>query len=459
MRLLFRTLVFVMTLVVTSRLHAQQTPVYSHYFLNPFLYNPSFVAPNGYTEVYLNYRSQWAGVEGAPTTGTLSVHLPLSYKSGIAFTGYQDKAGVLKNTTGLATFAYQVYLGNNVNDNHKIAFGLSAGVTSVSIHGDDGYANDPVVGTTSSLAAQFGVHYQRNNFKIAFAMPHLLNTYVASENNFNKADVSPVRNTVSSVSYRVYFSERISFEPMVIYRTHENTPAQFEGLGSLQISTIAWVGASYGQNNGASAFAGVNIKDKLKVGYAYEFATDRKSSLGGGTHEIQLILRLGKKRGPQVKTKIKIIDAPSSVSDFDEGIATQEENATTQKLTSPAQTVQHQQMAKQPQHASDTSAINVPVVSDSQRKDAIRSLSGNGLAPGHYVVVGVFRSSVYARNYAQKLRRANYPADVAYHPERDYYIVHMNNAPPTKEEAQKLCNEYRRMSRYTFRDTWIISIE
>ena len=156
MKSLFRVLIFGMLLVVTYPLHAQQSSVYSHYFLNPFLYNPSFVASDGYTEVYLNYRSQWAGVEGAPTTGTLSVHLPLSYRAGVAFTGYQDKAGVLKTTTGLATFAYQVYLGNNIHDNHKLTFGLSAGVTSSSIRAGDGYANDPVVGSTSSLEFKFG---------------------------------------------------------------------------------------------------------------------------------------------------------------------------------------------------------------------------------------------------------------------------------------------------------------
>jgi type IX secretion system PorP/SprF family membrane protein len=423
------------------------------------------VAPNGYTEVYLNYRNQWAGVEGAPTTGTLSLHLPLSYKSGIAFTGYQDKAGALKTTTGLATFAYQVYLGNNVTDNHKIAFGLSAGVTSASIHAGVGYANDPVVGTTSSIDGQFGVHYQRGNFKAAFAMPHLFNTYVASENSFNKVGISPFRNTISSASYSIYFSERMVFEPMVIYRTNQNTPAQFEGLGSLRINNTAWVGASYRQNYGASAFAGVNIKDKLKLGYAYEFVTSKRSALGGGTHEIQLIARLGKKKSAHVKTKIKTIDASSQVSESDtldahEAIAEQEKNPETSDLKSLVETVQHQQAVKQPEPASDIpTAIAIPANTDNQSKETKQSLPGNRLSPGHYVVVGVFRSSVYAEKYAFNLKRANYPADVAYYPEKHYYIVHMNNAPSTKEEAQRLCNQYRRMSRYTFRDTWIISIE
>jgi type IX secretion system PorP/SprF family membrane protein len=465
MKLLIRILAGAALFMITESLHAQQSALYSHYFLNPFLYNPSFVAPSGYTEVYLNYRSQWAGVEGAPVIGALSFHVPLSYKSGVAFTGYQDKAGVLKTTTGLATFAYQVYLGNNVSDNHKIAFGLSAGVTSVSIRSDDGYANDPVVGATSSLEGQFGMHYQRGNLKIAFAIPHLLNTYVASENGFNKVGVNPLRNTVSSASYSIYFNQRIVFEPMVIYRTNNNTSPQVEGLGSVRINNIAWVGASYRQYYGASAFVGANVKDKLKIGYAYEFAAGRRSTLGNGTHEVQLIMRLGKKKTPEMKTKIKNINASSQLDepvarDTDEDIAQKEDNALTDKQASVAEVAPIQPEAKQVEPAPRVAAtVDAPAATEGQSKQTVQTLSGKGLPSGHYVVVGVFRSSLYAQNYAIKLKRANYPADVAYYPERHYYIVHMNDAPPTKEEAQKLCNEYRRMSRYTFRDTWILSVE
>ena len=247
MKMSFRILLFCTAWMMTCPLQAQQNLVYSHYFLNPFLYNPSFVAPNGYTELYLNYRNQWAGIEGAPVTGTVSVHLPLNYKTGIAFTVYQDKAGFLKTTTGLATFAYQVYLGNNVNDDHKIAFGLSAGVTSVSIHGDNNFVNEPVVGTTSSFEGQFGMHYQHKNLKIAFAIPRLFNTYVASDQDFNRVGFKQVRTTLSSVSYAISLGERIVLEPMVTYRTYENTPSQFEGLGALRIDNIVWVGGSYRQ--------------------------------------------------------------------------------------------------------------------------------------------------------------------------------------------------------------------
>jgi type IX secretion system PorP/SprF family membrane protein len=246
--------------------------------------------------VYLNYRKQWLGIEGAPTTGTLNLHLPLNYKAGLGVTAYQDEAGLLKTTTGLLSFSYQVYLGQTVNDVHKIAFGLSAGLTNSRINmaeADD--MNDPALGNnTSSLDGQFGLHYQFKNLKLAFAIPRLFQTHTVSEEAFNQPGFEQFQNTLSSVSYDFKFN-RISFEPIVTYRTFQNLDAQYEALGVLKIDELGWLGGSYRQDYGAAAFFGLSIKNKIKVGYAYEFATKQTDKFGNGSHEVQLILRVGKK--------------------------------------------------------------------------------------------------------------------------------------------------------------------
>jgi type IX secretion system PorP/SprF family membrane protein len=492
-------LVFIGSAFCGYHVQAQQDLVYSHYFLNPFLYNPSFVAPSGYTEVYLNYRNQWSGIEGAPTTGTVSIHLPLNYKAGVAFTGYQDKAGVLKTSTGLLTFAYQVYLGNKIGDDHKLAFGLSAGMTSIAINTDDIYSNDPVTGTTSSIEGQFGMHYQRKNFKIAFAIPRLFRTYVASEQDLNKVGMEQMRTTISSASYKIPFSSRIIFEPMITYRTYDNTRSQAEGLGVFHINKIAWIGGSYRQGYGATGFVGFNAKDKLKFGYAYEFAPQQANALGGGTHELQLIVQLGKKkvRKSQSKLKGKVTTQPEPVepgitdnSYPNEDIARGKTNTSVPEESShektntatPAESLHGKtnttapeesshgktntvspresphETSPQQQTAQQSDATPIPIAVDSTKTKEVKSLSGNELSPGHYVVVGAFRSVVNAKTYARTLKRAGYPADIAYHSEKQYYIVHLSNAP-TVEEGRQLRDKYRQMSRYTFRDTWILSIE
>ena len=461
MKLLRIFLALICFLQLSCKLQAQQNLMYSHYFLNPFLYNPSFVAPDGYAELYLNYRNQWAGIEGAPATGTISVHLPMNYKAAFAFTGYQDKAGVLKTTSGMLTFAYQIHLGSRASDNHKIGFGLSAGMMSTSIGPGNVNTSDPVIGRTSSFDGQFGMHYQLKNLKIAFAIPRLFRTYVASQQGFNKPGLEQIKTTITSVSYNIKFGNRITVEPIATYRTYGNTTGQFEGLGVLRIDNVAWVGGSYRQDYGATAFVGMNIKDKIKLGYAYEFATNQINTFGSGTHELQLVLRLGKKKFSkpqsnnegQSKQQLAIV----STANVQEEPQPEKENIVQDEVNKVS--TEEAPREEIVQRSIERQIAQPPLPSDDEQKmEAVKSLSGEGLQIGHYVVVGAFRSVENAKSYMRTLKRTGYPADIAYHPQKQYYVVHMNKAS-TIEEARRLRDKYRQMSHYSLRDTWILSIE
>ena len=56
---------------------AQQKPYYTQYILNNYILNPALSGIENYTDVKLSYRSQWAGINGAPTTMYLSVQGPI----------------------------------------------------------------------------------------------------------------------------------------------------------------------------------------------------------------------------------------------------------------------------------------------------------------------------------------------------------------------------------------------
>ncbi len=488
MKSVFRILLLVATLATSYRLHAQQNVTYSHYYLNPFLYNPSFAATNGYSELYLNYRDQWSGLEGAPTTGMMSLQLPLNSKAGIAFTGLTDKAGVLNTSTGLVTFAYQVYLGNSVNDEHKIAFGLSAGATSHSIRPDDSYANDPAVGTTNSFEGQFGMHYQNRNLKIAAAFPRL------------QAGVEHLRNTISSVSYTIQLGDRIEVEPMVAYRTYDNTSAQAEALGLLRIDKLVWVGASYRQHYGATALGGFNYRDKLKLAYAYDFASAQLNALGGGTHEIQLVLRFGKKKQvgkqakhqqvqPVQKLEVEKASGDTEIHEKEERMTMNNETESrgdTEQVVEPSEEVseinsnvrtsdqQHEvENTKRDAEVHDgeksvatnneaESSDDAQQVEQSEVKSEVNSSveandNGNGIPSGYYVVVGAFRLKRNANNYVRDLRRSGYSASVIFQSGKNLYIVYVENAP-TIDKARLVRDKYRQISQYSFPDTWILSV-
>jgi type IX secretion system PorP/SprF family membrane protein len=469
MKRIFYTVILMVTFVSVFReeLQAQQHLTYNHYFINPFLYNPSYISPSGYSELYLNYRKQWSGIAGAPVTGTLNLHLPLSYKSGLALTAYQDEAGLIQTTTGLASFSYAVFLGKRITDLHKIGFGISAGYTTSRIKTDElDDLQDPVLGNnTSSLDGQFGIHYQFNRFRMGFAIPRLFNTYIVSEESFTRDGITQIRNTISSIGYDFAITQALSIEPIVTYRTFENLEPQLEAVTSVKLSNVGWIGGGYRQNYGALAFLGVSVKEKIKLGYSYEFATQMTDRIGYGSHEVQVVIRLGKKQFTRPNITVSKPAAAAEVTTAGESRNEPSRNTADDDATKP-------EVAQEPaERKTDTQDVIVTQprieptpaqqsVEDKRDapKDKVTKLSGEGLTPGHYVVVGAFTSLQNALDYTATLKRSGYPAHVAFHQGRAYYIVHMLHAESI-EEARMQRDKYRQMSRYSFRDTWILSIE
>lgn len=472
MKKILKFVLGLLVMVAAGKAQAQQNLTYNHYFINPFLYNPSFIAQSGYSELHLNYRKQWAGFEGAPQTATMNLQLPLSYKTGFAVTGFQDEAGLIKTTTGLVSFSYQVFLGKRIADRHKIGFGISAGYTNSRISDEESYDfQDPVLGNrTSSLDGQFGMHYQYNRFKLAFAIPRLFQNNVAAEASFTHQGITQIKNTLSSISYEFQLSPLVSLEPIFTYRTSLDLEPQYEALASLKLSKIGWIGAAYRQDYGLFAFLGLDLKEKLKVGYAYEFAAAQSDKIGYGSHEVQLVVRLGRKQFTRSKVAGKSTvpaNTPAIVStakpnspaeqDEPETAVVNEENVvapSTETSKAPARQVvtntKEETLSTADRQTQDDQLPDEP-------KTPVK-LNGDGLAPGHYVVVGVFVQLQNALDYTATLKRAGYPASVAFNPVKNQYIVHMRNAP-TVEEARQQRDKYRQMSRYSFRDTWILTVE
>lgn len=465
---------FVIALVFLSGVaSAQQNLVYNHYFLNPFLYNPSYIAPNGYTELYLNYRKQWAGFgDNAPSTATLNFHLPINYKMGIGATAYQDQQGILRTTTALLSYGYQIYFSNNPDKIHKLAFGISAGMTYSyipieKVENGDLPDNALMRNNTSSMDGQVGFHYQLKNFRLSFALPRLFRTYVTSTDEFNQPSIKQVTSTISSISYNIPLSPKIAFEPIVTYRTEKDFDPQYEAAGILRLNNLVWLGGSYRQDYGPAAFLGFNIKDKYKVGYAYEFAPDQVSGIGGGSHEFQLVMRIGKKKHSlarkqeplppvvaQDTAKVETLadkkleeEADSTATELKDTAIAQEQPAQNNVVTPP----------QEPAVTVTTPPAREEVAKLSPEEES-RKHGGETLTPGHYVVVGAFESAINAKNYVNTLKRVGYPASMSFYSGKQLYIVHMGNTQ-TIEEARELRNEYRARSRYSFKDTWVLTIE
>ncbi len=74
------TLSFLLVVLFTEILYAQQDAQYTQYMYNTVSVNPAYAGSRGHMSMAVLYRSQWVGLDGAPKTQTFNMHTPLGYR-------------------------------------------------------------------------------------------------------------------------------------------------------------------------------------------------------------------------------------------------------------------------------------------------------------------------------------------------------------------------------------------
>lgn len=272
---------------------AQETSLFTQYYLNPYFFNPSFAGSHGYGIAHLIYRNQWAGFEGAPETFMGTWQMPVTETMGLGARIYRDNTGIFRRTGGQASYAF----GVKFSENSHLRFGLSAGVENNNIDFSQlSFADqmDPALYTFDNSWAvdgSFGVHYVNGNLTVGFAMPQLLkrNVTVESDNSL----FAYANHTVTSLAYRVDFGGNMSLEPLVLFKIGSYGNYQIDGTLIAKYDNRFWGGFMYRTEYGFAVTAGASWKN-FDFGYAYEVAQGDLGAYSNGSHEIVLAYHLGR---------------------------------------------------------------------------------------------------------------------------------------------------------------------
>ena len=131
---------------------AQQLPQFTQYMYNTISVNPAYAGSRETLNVTALHRNQWAGLEGNPTTSTLSVHTPLrNDRIGLGISYIGDQLGFEKTNYVYGDFSYSVPVSKEI----KLSLGLKAGFTNYRLDNPD--FNDPFFNTNfNSWNPNFG---------------------------------------------------------------------------------------------------------------------------------------------------------------------------------------------------------------------------------------------------------------------------------------------------------------
>ncbi len=293
-----KRIIYLISLLLPVWATAQQLPVNSHFFVNPYFVNPSYAGVSGQTEVFVTHRQNMEMPRSAPVTTSLTMHLPTRGKVAFGVNLSDHVYNLLGTATNMVTVGYALPLG----ENHFLRAGISAGFSKYTVdrnrlESDADWERISSFNNKSSLDAQFGISYQLKGLTLGVSAPTLLNKRLVNVNPDDALDFTRISYYNLNGGYHLKMSESFAVAPQVQYRYSTQFPSQYQAMGTLYFRNI-WAGGGYRQNAGPVAAAGVKIKNTLSVGYAYEPAA-RAATTIGGTHEVMLSLSFGQKKDKQ----------------------------------------------------------------------------------------------------------------------------------------------------------------
>ncbi|MBJ2173383.1 type IX secretion system membrane protein PorP/SprF [Aureibaculum sp. A20] len=295
--------IVVLIIMLSEKVQAQQDPGFTQYMYNTMSVNPAYAGSKKHTVINILARSQWAGIDGAPETQTLSYDTSLKYSGvGIGFNVTNDKIGPAQKTSIDANVSYSL----QVTDASFLALGLKLGGRLFNVDWSKGiYKNpdrvfDTNVDNEFSPTVGLGAFFYNNKFYIGASIPNVLktNNYSASKEN-----VALEKEHMFLIAGYVFDINRdLKFKPALLFKAVMNAPSSLDVSANFLYLDKFRGSVSYRWNDAISALIGFQVTDNLNVGYAYDLTTSNYGVYNTGTHEFMLRYEIFSK-GPEISPR------------------------------------------------------------------------------------------------------------------------------------------------------------
>ncbi|WLD23720.1 type IX secretion system membrane protein PorP/SprF [Flavobacterium dauae] len=274
---------------------AQQDPQYTHYMYNTTNINPAYAGSRGALSIFGLHRTQWAGLDGAPTTNAFSVNTPIAdSKVGLGIGFVNDKLGVMTENTISVDFSYTLDLNSRGS---KLSFGLKGTANLLDVAYSELLIYNPTdVRFQNDISGQFtpnigaGLYWHNEKSYIGFSVPNFLETTRYDDNL--QSTMTQRMSYYLMGGYVFELNPTLKFKPAVLLKATDGAPLQADVTANFLISNKFTIGAAYRWDAAVSGLVGYQITDGLFIGYSYDGETTKLANYNNGSHEIFLRFEL-----------------------------------------------------------------------------------------------------------------------------------------------------------------------
>ena len=266
MKKIFTLILGVFSVITVS---AQQDPQFSQNMFNKLANNPGFAGARGNISTSILHRSQWMGVEGAPSTQNFSIdaELPFLY-GGVGLNIVKDNIAGFSNLGLQASYAYRTELGvGQIGMGMSVGMfqsGLDGGFLNPATPGDDAIPTGNVSGSSLDLGA--GIYYNTQDVYIGISSAHLTEPIIEWSDG---QDFNTERHYFLIAGYTHDLNPVLLLHPS-IYLKSDGATSQLDISTNLIYNNKMWGGVSYRLDEGLILLAGMHVNEDLRFGLAYD---------------------------------------------------------------------------------------------------------------------------------------------------------------------------------------------
>jgi len=289
-------LIFTGIILISFQGMSQQDPLYTQYMYNMSVLNPAYATDDpGMLRLGGIYRSQWVGIDGAPSTANFFAHTPVSERVELGISIVHDEIGDwVKENNITADFAYVLPL----NDTNKLSLGIKGGLTTfdANISGlilnqlnDPAFREDlneifPVVGV--------GAYFFGEKYYVGLSAPNLLTSkHLENQQGLRTLGEENIHYFVTG-GYVFDINEDFKLKPAFMARGVQGAPLSVDITANVLMFNRLEAGVGYRFGDAITGLVNFAITPQLKVGYAYDRTTSNLGDYNDGTHEFLLLFDL-----------------------------------------------------------------------------------------------------------------------------------------------------------------------
>jgi type IX secretion system PorP/SprF family membrane protein len=308
-------------LIIISIGFSQQIPQFSQYTRNHFFINPAAAGSYDIVDINIFGRSQWSGFDNSPKSSFVNFSTSIKQKKNGYYntdltnlsdvgTGFlkhaigaqfqMDEYGAFQNMNFSGVYAIHVPINKKIN----VSFGTKIGFSNnnfISSRAEikEGTNDNTYIDYTRNNSNNFifnlgtGLYVYSTRFFFGIAADQLTKNLVKVGSASTNFDPQIYYNTIGGVKLKL--NNKVIVTPSFLIKYMTPAPISIEGSIQVEYNKRFWAGISYRNTDAIVGMLGMNINQKMKFGYSYDYSVSRFNRYSSGSHELFLGIMLGNK--------------------------------------------------------------------------------------------------------------------------------------------------------------------